>query len=212
MTSADEYTTVAGRVETEIEIERSRFLCVLDRSASEDAARAVVAEARAAHPRARHHCSAFRIGPRGETARSNDDGEPSGTAGLPMLEALRGEGLTDVVAVVTRYFGGVLLGTGGLVRAYTAAVQESAAAARRVVRAPRTRLHVDVGWDRGPGLEAELRRTGLVPVHVEYGEALRIDLAVAPGDVGATVDRVAELSSGAAGVDVGCTAYVDLPG
>ena len=71
---------------------------------------------------ARHHCTAFVLGPDGTTTRSNDDGEPSGTAGAPMLEVLRGRGLTDVVAVVTRWFGGTLLGTGGLIRAYGDAV------------------------------------------------------------------------------------------
>ncbi|WP_395245795.1 YigZ family protein [Agromyces sp. MMS24-K17] len=203
------YTTVAGPVETELEIERSRFICVLDRVDSEDAARAAIARVRAAHTRARHHCTAFLIGPRGELARSSDDGEPSGTAGLPMLEALRGEGLSDVVAVVTRYFGGVLLGTGGLVRAYTAAVQESAAAATRVVRSLRTTVAITADYDRGPALEAELRRLGHVPVHVEYGADMRLDVAVAPAGVDAFTARVAELTAGAARVVPQGSAYVD---
>jgi uncharacterized YigZ family protein len=203
------YTTISGRVEAEIEIERSRFIGVLQRVADEEAAREVIAGVRAAHPRARHHCTAFRIGPRGEVARSNDDGEPSGTAGVPMLEALRGEGLSDVVAVVTRYFGGVLLGTGGLVRAYTAAVQAAAHEATRVERTLRTVVAVHTDYERGPGLESELRRLGHTPVHVEYGVAMRLDVPVRPGELDAFLARVAELSAGAARVEPGATAYVD---
>ncbi|MWB99186.1 YigZ family protein [Agromyces seonyuensis] len=203
------YTTIAARVETELEIERSRFICVLERVEHEDAARAVIAGVRAAEPRARHHCTAFLIGPRGELARSSDDGEPSGTAGLPMLEALRGEGLSDVVAVVTRYFGGVLLGTGGLVRAYTASVQESARAATRVRRGLRTLVSLTADYDRGPSLDAELRRLGHPPLDVVYGEDMRIDVGVPPEDLDAFAARVAELTAGAAGIRIGGTAYVD---
>src|SRR5690606_33095353 len=101
--------------EAEIEVKRSRFLCTLRRVGTEADARAVVEEMRRQHWDARHHCSAFVLGPDGALQRSSDDGEPAGTAGAPMLEVLRGHGVSDVVAVVTRWFGGVLLGAGGLV-------------------------------------------------------------------------------------------------
>ncbi|KQM84304.1 YigZ family protein [Agromyces sp. Leaf222] len=205
------YTTIAGRVRTELEIERSRFICVLERVDDEGAARRVVASVRAAEPKARHHCTAFVIGARGELARSSDDGEPSGTAGQPMLEALRGEGLSDVAAVVSRYFGGVLLGTGGLVRAYTASVQESARAATRLGRSLRTTLEVHVDYERGPSLEAELRRIGHVPLRIEYGTGMRIDLGVPPSETEGFAGRIAELTGGAARVSVAATGYVDDP-
>ncbi|MFC6713803.1 IMPACT family protein [Branchiibius cervicis] len=96
----------------EIDVRRSRFLAVVCRVGDESAARAVIAGCRSAYPDARHHCSAFVLGPAPRTERSNDDGEPSGTAGAPMLQVLRSADLSDVVAVVTRYFGGTLLGTG----------------------------------------------------------------------------------------------------
>ena len=203
------YETIAARVETEIEIERSRFICTLARVDTEDAAREVIAAVRAAQPKARHHCTAFLVGANGELARSSDDGEPSGTAGQPMLEALRGEGLSDVVAVVTRHFGGVLLGTGGLVRAYTASVQASAKAATRVRRSLRTRIAVRADYERGPALEAELRRLGHVPLHVEYGTDMRIDVGVAPSEAGAFTARIAELTAGAASTAAAETVYVD---
>ena len=116
------YLTVARDAEAEIEVRRSRFLCTVVRVEDEAGARAVVDRMRRTHWDARHHCSAFVLGPPpAPVERSSDDGEPAGTAGAPMLEVLRGHGgagVSDVVAVVTRWFGGVLLGSGGLMRAY----------------------------------------------------------------------------------------------
>ena len=125
---ASAYTTLAagGGFRHEIEIKRSRFITILRRAATEEDARALVSELRREFHDARHHCSAFVLGPDRDIQRSSDDGEPSGTAGIPMLEALlRREtvpgvtDLSDVSAVVVRYFGGILLGAGGLVRAYS---------------------------------------------------------------------------------------------
>src|SRR5699024_1218857 len=95
----------------------------LARVSTETEARDVVERLRKQYWDARHHCSAFILGPQGQVQRSSDDGEPAGTAGAPMLEVLRGAEVSDVVAVVTRWFGGVLLGTGGLIRAYSDAVR-----------------------------------------------------------------------------------------
>ena len=117
LSSLRSYLTVAGRCSSEIEVRRSRFVCDLERVETEAEAREFIEAVRASSRDARHHCTAFVLGPGGETQRSNDDGEPSGTAGAPMLEVLRGRQVSDVVAVVTRWFGGVLLGTGGLFRA-----------------------------------------------------------------------------------------------
>src|SRR6185312_12810844 len=99
---ADRYLSVATPVLHEIEIKRSRFLCALAPVADEAAARAVIAARRKAEPAARHHCHAFVLGADGRTQRSSDDGEPAGTAGVPMLEVLRRREVTDTVAVVSR--------------------------------------------------------------------------------------------------------------
>src|ERR1700712_6102615 len=136
MTQVDFLTLVAGQdVFAELEVKRSRFVAVLRRTESEAGARALVDERRRSLHDARHHCSAFVLhgGDEGPIARSSDDGEPSGTAGMPMLQVLQGAGLADVCLVVTRYFGGTLLGAGGLVRAY------SGAASAAVARAPTRR-------------------------------------------------------------------------
>lgn len=109
----------------EFEIEKSRFICYLNRAFNEEEAKAYILRIKKLHPNATHHCSAFLIGEHSELQRSNDDGEPSGTAGVPMLESLRINKMNDVVAVVVRYFGGIKLGAGGLIRAYSKSVSEA---------------------------------------------------------------------------------------
>lgn len=109
--------------EGEIIEKKSRFIATVRKVESEEEAAAFIEEMKKKYWDARHNCSAFVIGSRAELTRCSDDGEPSGTAGRPMLEVLLGEGVRNIAVVVTRYFGGVLLGTGGLVRAYTQAVK-----------------------------------------------------------------------------------------
>jgi uncharacterized YigZ family protein len=113
------YPIPAAETTTELGVSNSRFIATAAPTASVEAARAVIARMREIYPDANHHCYAFLVGYGSSvTAGMSDDGEPSGTAGRPMLDVLRGSGLGDVTVVVTRYFGGTKLGTGGLVRAY----------------------------------------------------------------------------------------------
>lgn len=190
------YLTVARPAAAEIEVKRSRFLCRIEPVSSEEAARAVVEEERRRHWDARHHCSAFVLGPDGSVQRSNDDGEPSGTAGAPMLEVLRGRGVTDVVAVVTRWFGGVLLGAGGLVRAYSDAVRagldEAGVRERRLME----HFDVDVPHAETGRLEHALRVTGVVVLGVEYAERATLHLAVPAEEAERLPRLLAELTGG----------------
>ncbi|MEV8249807.1 YigZ family protein [Microbacterium sp. NPDC076768] len=125
MTTRRYPATIAGAVEHEISVRKSRFLTRIEPVSSVENAETVIAGIRKRAWDANHNCTAMVTGLLGDQARSSDDGEPSGTAGVPMLEVLRRRELTDVVAVVTRYFGGVKLGAGGLVRAYSSAVSET---------------------------------------------------------------------------------------
>ena len=122
--SADSYRVLLEGGEGEYVEKKSRFIATVRRCESEEEATAFIEEMKKKYWDARHNCSAFVLGSRGEVTRCSDDGEPGGTAGRPMLEVLTGEGIRNIAVVVTRYFGGVLLGTGGLVRAYTQAVKE----------------------------------------------------------------------------------------
>ena len=114
-------------VETLYEIQKSRFITHIRHVETEEEARAFIQAMKKQYFDARHNCSAYVLGERADKQKSNDDGEPGGTAGNPILEAIKKNALTDVVIVVTRYFGGVLLGTGGLLRAYTAAAADALA-------------------------------------------------------------------------------------
>ena len=119
---AEWYTLYKGGI-GEIEEKKSRFIAMLEPVSSEEEAAAFIASVKKKYWDAKHNCSAYIIGDKGQKTRCSDDGEPSGTAGRPMLDVLSGEHITDACVVVTRYFGGTLLGTGGLVRAYSAAVK-----------------------------------------------------------------------------------------
>jgi uncharacterized YigZ family protein len=190
------YLTVARPAEADIEVRRSRFLCRVERVSSEEAARAVVEEERRRHWDARHHCSAFVLGPAGEVQRSSDDGEPSGTAGAPMLDVLRGRGVSDVVVVVTRWFGGVLLGAGGLVRAYSDAVRAGLDEAGVLERRLLQEFDVAVSHADAGRLENGLRARGVAVLGVEYGARALLHVAV-PTDEAARLPRLlAELSGG----------------
>lgn len=203
------YLTIARDAEAEIEVKRSRFRCVVRRVADEAAARGVVDEVRRAHWDARHHCSAFVLGPGPDVERSSDDGEPAGTAGAPMLEVLRGAGVSDTVAVVTRWFGGVLLGAGGLVRAYGDAVREALDAAGTLRRDLVTEVELDLPHADAGRVEGELRQRGVEVLDSTWGAGVRLLLGTTdPDRLGAVV---AELTSGsAAPVAVG-TRWVDRP-
>ena len=119
----EQYRMLSKGAQAELVEKKSRFIATIRPVSTEEEAVAFIEEMKKKYYDARHNCSAFVIGSKGELTRSSDDGEPSGTAGRPMLEVLTGSGIRNIAAVVTRYFGGVLLGTGGLVRAYSGAVK-----------------------------------------------------------------------------------------
>lgn len=192
------YRTVAAPVEVRTEERRSVFECWLRRVEDEATARAVVDEARSRHWDAGHHCSAFVLGPSAATVRSNDDGEPAGTAGMPMLEALTRAGLSDVVAVVTRWFGGTLLGGGGLVRAYGGAVRAAVEAAEVLTRERVREVDVRAGHDVAGRLEHDLRARGVGISDVRYGAQVTLRLQVPVASAEELPDLLAELTAGSA--------------
>lgn len=211
---ADFPATIAARIDHEFEIKKSRFICHLQPVGSVDEADAFIAAIRKEFWDARHNCVAMVTGTLGDQARSSDDGEPSGTAGVPMLEVLRRRGMTDLVAVVTRYFGGIKLGAGGLVRAYGTAVSEALDRARIVHRRALTRAtirapHADAG--RIDNLLREWTAAhDAVFGDVAYGSDAAFDVW-APVDSLAAFDAdVAAWSQGSLRVETGETRVVDV--
>lgn len=204
------YLTIGRDGAAEIEEKRSRFLCTLARVENEADARAVVERLRKQHWDARHTCSAFVIGPPPQPVeRSNDDGEPAGTAGAPMLEVLRGAGVSDTVAVVTRWFGGTLLGAGGLVRAYAdavrAALEEVGTRRRELVR----EYEIEVPYDAAGRLETDLRSSGVAVLDTTYGAAVTLRIGAPPEDEKWLESLLAELTAGASVLVPGIDRWVD---
>lgn len=184
----------------EIEIQRSRFVCTVARVPDVDAATTLIDRVRRAGPDATHHCTALRIGDPATgamTARSNDDGEPSGTAGVPMLEVLSRRGLTDVVAVVSRWFGGTKLGAGGLVRAYSGALSETLDRVGELRRVRHRELLLALPHDRAGRLEHALRNSSYLLREVEHGADVTFTVAVAESRVGDFEAWLAEHTGGA---------------
>jgi len=193
-----------------LEIKRSVFRAEIARVDDEEAARTVIAAARKAHPDARHHCSAFvlDVDDAQPIERSSDDGEPAGTGGMPILGALHGSGLVDVVCVVTRWFGGVKLGTGPLARAYGDAAGAALAQAPRVERVLRPRWRAHVSYADVGRLLDDLTNRGLT-VEPEYGADVSLLITADPGrDVR---EVVAALTQGTAVVEPVGEVAVETP-
>ena len=208
-----------ARPSVEVEIKRSRFIGYAARVDTEQAARDFLAELRAGHREARHVCHAFVLGADRDTQRSSDDGEPGGTAGAPILKAIVGRqtspGLTelsDVVVAVVRYFGGVKLGAGGLVQAYSDTAAATLDAAPTVVRQRMRQLTIALPMDAAGRIETILRAQG---VHLEptsyAADHAKLTLAVPdePTAIDAMVERLAGLSSGSASPVRGAVSWFD---
>jgi uncharacterized YigZ family protein len=208
--------TIAAAVDHELVIKKSRFIAHVAPVASSEDADAVIARVKKQYWDARHNCSAQVTGLSGDRARSSDDGEPSGTAGIPMLEVLRRRELTDVVAVVTRYFGGIKLGAGGLVRAYSSAVSEALDLASLVDRLMLAQVTIAVSHADAGRFDNMLRewthRHGAVLGEVQYAERAVFEVWSPKGEIDGLGAEVAALSGGAVSAEAtGADRVVDVP-
>ncbi|MGF3056510.1 YigZ family protein [Microbacterium sp. YY-01] len=216
MTTDREYpATIARALEYEMVIKKSRFITHLSPVTSIDEAESIIAAIKKKAWDATHNCSAMVTGLLADQARSSDDGEPSGTAGIPMLEVLRRRTLTDIVAVVTRYYGGVKLGAGGLVRAYSSAVSEALDTAsfveRRMLRQFTVAVpHADAGRienlvrDWVESHEASLSDT-------EYGAQAVLSVWIPPSQASGFHDLIAAASAGSLMALSGDERIIDIP-
>lgn len=228
MSDASSYTVLRPGAEVVVELERkkSRFLTILRRTDSTEDAQGLVERLRKERYNARHHCSAWSIGPDRRIQRANDDGEPSGTAGAPMLEALTkaempsgAEDLSDATAVVVRWFGGTLLGAGGLVSAYSdsvlAALEEARTRRLFLTRRRMQQFQLAAPIAEAGRWENELRAASVTVLSTDYAQqpgAAAMNLAVP--DISETVSQlqtqVATLSAGEAALVASGTEWVDV--
>ncbi|MGN6669403.1 MAG: IMPACT family protein [Trinickia sp.] len=187
--------TLAGPVTAELEIRKSRFIAHAIPVADRDAAMHELRALREAHPGATHVCWALLAG--GQSGMS-DDGEPSGTAGRPILEVLRHHDLDGVLAAVVRYYGGVKLGAGGLVRAYTDAIASALIHAERVERIAQAQLAVEIGYPDEARVRRWMEQEGAVLSDSSYGLSVRLTLRMPATKRDAARDALRDLTQGRA--------------
>ena len=189
-----EYYIPTGPGEAEFTEKRSRFLGHIRVAETEDEARAFIAEMKKKYYDARHNCWCYSI--RDGAERYSDDGEPQGSAGIPMLEVLRRRGVTNAVCVVTRYFGGVLLGTGGLLRAYTRSTADALDAAGLAAVRPWAETELDCSYGQLEKLKSEAAAAGGILEDVVYGSGVTLKVLVPAEEAEAFAARIFDRSAG----------------
>lgn len=202
------YSTVRQFGSDEIVIKKSRFIGYAKPANTEEEAVAFIEEIKKKHWDATHNCSAYRIGERDQFQKALDDGEPSGTAGKPILEVIRNRGLKNVVVVVTRYFGGIMLGAGGLVRAYTDGAVVGIDAAGPIVKVLHQEVVVDVDYTWYGKLENELRGRGFRVGEVAFTDRVRVPCYPEAGEASDRFQAwMTDLTQGQAVIEAGEESY-----
>lgn len=203
------YYTVKGYGEHEIVIQKSRFICYIHRAKTEKDAQAFIDSIKKKHWDATHNCSAYLIGEHDQIQKANDDGEPSGTAGIPMLEVLKKKKLKDTVAVVTRYFGGIKLGAGGLIRAYGKAVSECVNHTGIVERKRMRIMHTTFDYSYLGKIENELRSSAYRLKDIHYLDTVEVETYVEENQVQAFKNWMTDLTNGKSSIKEGDLVYLE---
>lgn len=195
---SEKYKTVYRGGQGEILEKKSRFIAHVRPAASEEEALEFIGQIKKKYWDARHNCYAYAIGPHREITRCSDDGEPGGTAGRPILDVLTGSGLYDTVIVVTRYFGGVLLGTGGLARAYSAAAREGLAQAVIIEKRQGALYELCTDYQGLGKIQYLAGEQGVPVVKADYGENVKMELALTQEQAEKFFQDVTEATGGKA--------------
>lgn len=205
-----DYITVAGPSSGEIEEKKSRFIAHLIPCESEDAANAFVERMKKEYWDARHNCYAYILGERGELLKCSDDGEPQKTAGQPILSVLQGAGLTNVCCVVTRYFGGTLLGTGGLVRAYTDSAKAAVSSASLVKKQIGAVLKIETDYTDLGKIQYILASDEIEILSTDYAEGVTLTLEVELSKVDALTNKLTDATSARARITKDKETIIDV--
>lgn len=205
-----EFTSVSKEFRHEYIVDKSRFITTISPCTTEEEAQAFIGRINKEFWDATHNCTAYALGPKQEQQRSSDNGEPSGTAGKPMLEVLKKIGITNVAVVVTRYFGGIKLGAGGLIRAYSHSVAETLRLAPKELHTTRTQLQATIDYSLYGAVERFLQDKKL---HYEanFGEHVTVTILVPPTDVEGIQKELQDMSHGAATCTILDSIEVVLP-
>ncbi len=201
------YSTVRQEASKEIVIKRSRFIGCAKPVATEEEAVAFIEEIKRQHRTATHNCSAYVVGDRDQFQKASDDGEPSGTAGKPILEVIKNKGLKNVAVVVTRYFGGIMLGAGGLVRAYTDGAVAGIEAAEEIVWVLHQEVLVDVDYTWYGKLENELHNRGTRVGEVQFTDKVIVSCLPEAPEAEQFIAWMTDLTQGQAVITQGDQKY-----
>ncbi len=193
-----DYYTVKSYGENELIIQKSKFLTFVKRVETEQEAIDFIQDIKKMHHTASHNCSAYLIGEHDNIQKANDDGEPSGTAGFPMLEVLKKQGLKDTVVVVTRYFGGIKLGGGGLIRAYGRATTEGIASTGTVLRKFHQLMKVTIDYTWLGKVENEVRQSAYPLKEIAYTDGVELYIYVPSAELELFTTWLTELTNGQA--------------
>lgn len=207
----NEYRTIENNGLHEIEIKKSRFIAHLKRTENEEEAVNFIEKIRKEHWKATHNCTAYTIGMKDEIQRYDDDGEPSGTAGIPMLELLKNKELKNVVAVVTRYFGGIKLGAGGLIRAYSGSVNEAVKALGVVKRQKQLFIDVTVDYSLSGALENKLRESNYILNDITYTDKVTYHCVVPIEAEEIFTQEIIDFTSARGTIDVLKEGWIEIP-
>ena len=191
-----EFRTIKEDGQVQEEIKKSHFICHIKRVTTEDEARNFIQAVKKEHYKATHNCSAFILGERSEMKRSSDDGEPSGTAGVPMLGVLENQQLTNVCAVVTRYFGGIKLGAGGLIRAYSSNVALAIKEIGIVHIKEQLGLRIALSYSQYQELPNFLKANHLQEQDTSFTEQVQTTIFVDKNDKDSIIEELIELFNG----------------
>jgi uncharacterized YigZ family protein len=203
------YFTVKGYGEQEIVIQKSRFIAQVNRAATEEEAQAFIKEVKKKHWDATHNCSAYVIGEHDQVQKANDDGEPGGTAGIPILEVIKKRQLKNTVVVVTRYFGGIKLGAGGLIRAYGKAASEGIDAAGTVERKLMRVMNIGMEYTWLGKVENELGDSRYSTKGIQYLERVRMGIYVPAGEEEKFREWIVNLTNGQVEIEEGNEEFVE---
>lgn len=204
------YTVKKDAGSHEIVIQKSRFIGTIKRVESEEEAQIFIQQMKKKYHDATHNCSAYMIGEHDQIQKANDDGEPSGTAGVPMLEVLKKQNLKDTVVVVTRYFGGIKLGAGGLIRAYGSSTSETIKAVGIMKRQLMKGFSITVDYTLLGKLENEIRNSEHILETINYLENVEFVVFVEDGKEAAFQDWMVDLTSGQAVITPVEEKYVEI--
>lgn len=204
-----QYKTVSQWGSAEIVIKKSRFIGKAKPVESEEEAIAFIEAVKKEHWNATHNCSAYMVGERDQIQKASDDGEPSGTAGKPILEVIRQQGLKNVVVVVTRYFGGILLGAGGLIRAYTDGAVAGIAAAGPVTKMLHQDIFVSIDYTWLGKVENELRNRGTLLGETQFTDKVTLMCRPLSEESDPFILWMTDLTQGQAEIRKGEASYID---